>query len=241
MLDRRSRLLYHPTVTPVTDRKRDEESPSMTEQDDDATPDGNRDRTRDRAATERRILDAAEAILVESGPSGFGVNVLARSAGVDKQLIYRYFGGLDGLLEALGERIAVWWQDRLGEDVPKEPPETYGVLIERLALRLLKIMRTEPLAIQTALWELTDSSGLVRKLASARARALQAWLAEARGGLSPREGVDAAAVNALVVSALSYACLSARASGNLVGLDADDPKTWHRIEQALIKIVRSIY
>lgn len=199
------------------------------------------ERSRDRAATEKRILDAAEAILIESGPLGFGVNAVARAAGADKQLIYRYFGGLDGLLEALGERIAAWWQQRLGEDVPPERPDTYGALVERLALRLLQIMRTEPLAIQTALWELTDTSGLVQKLAAARARALGSWVAAARDGLSPGEGVDAAALNALVVSAVSYACLAARASGNIVGLAANDPKTWDRIEQSVIRIVRRAY
>lgn len=61
---------------------------------------------RDRGATELRILDAAEQILVRDGVSGFGVNAVARAANVGKPLVYRYFGGRDGLLEALGRRAA---------------------------------------------------------------------------------------------------------------------------------------
>ncbi len=199
------------------------------------------DRSRDRPATERRILDAAQTILTEQGPSGFGVNAVARAAAVDKQLIYRYYGGLDGLLAALGERIAHWWQDRLLEGVPATPPGSYGEMIETLALRLLQILRTEPLAMQSTLWELSDSSGLVAPLTAARARVLGAWMARARGDLQPPEGVDAPAVNAMIVSGISYLVLASRTSGNVIGLATSEDPTWVRIEQAIREIVQRVY
>ncbi len=58
---------------------------------------------RNRQQTEKRIVDAAIALLAEEGFAGFGVNAVAARAGVDKVLIYRYFSGLDGLLEFIGE------------------------------------------------------------------------------------------------------------------------------------------
>jgi AcrR family transcriptional regulator len=206
-----------------------------------ATEAGTTDRVRDRGATAARILDAAEAILVAEGPSGFGVNAVARAAGVDKQLIYRYFGGLEGLLGALGERIAAWWQDRLLDETPDTPPASYGELMERLALRLLRVMRSEPLALQSALWELTDTSGLARTLAASRSRALGDWMARARGDLRPPDGIDAPAVNALVVSAVSYVVLAGRTADVVVGLPTDDPRTWERIEDAILRLVRGVY
>src|SRR3978361_1359414 len=54
---------------------------------------------RNRAATTQRIVDALEQILEEKGLDGLGVNLLAERAGVSKVLIYRYFGGIEGLLE----------------------------------------------------------------------------------------------------------------------------------------------
>lgn len=199
------------------------------------------DRVRDRSATEARILDAAQAILIAEGPSGFGVNAVARAAGVDKQLIYRYFGGLEGLLVALGERIAAWWQDRLLDETPDTPPSSYGDLMERLALRLLRVMRTEPLALQSALWELTDTSGLARTLAASRSRALGAWMARVRGDLQPPDGVDAPAINAMMVSAVSHVVLASRTADAVVGLPTDDPQTWERIENAIVFLVRGAY
>ena len=62
--------------------------------------------TRDRARTEAAILSAAERQLADGGFTAFGVNAIARAAGCDKQLIYRYFGGLDGLADAIGRQLA---------------------------------------------------------------------------------------------------------------------------------------
>lgn len=199
------------------------------------------ERGRDRPATERRILDSAQKILTEQGPAGLGVNAIARAAGVDKQLIYRYFGGLDGLLAALGERIAQWWQDRLLEGTAPNPPATYGEMIEGLAVRLLQIMRSEPLAMQTALWELSDTSGLVAPLAASRARVLGAWMAKARGALKPPEGVDAPAVNAMIVSGISYIVLASRTASTVIGLATREEATWERIEMAIRQLVRCVY
>ena len=69
-------------------------------------------RPRNRAGTERAIFIAARTLLAEEGFQGFGVNAVARRAGCDKQLIYRYYGGLNGLIDAIlpisatGSRIA---------------------------------------------------------------------------------------------------------------------------------------
>ncbi|HRW79035.1 MAG TPA: helix-turn-helix domain-containing protein, partial [Candidatus Sabulitectum sp.] len=57
-------------------------------------------RTRDSEKTREAIMDALERILTREGFTGVGVNALAREAGVDKVLIYRYFGSLEGLLAA---------------------------------------------------------------------------------------------------------------------------------------------
>ena len=204
-------------------------------------PVATKDRSRDRPATEGRILDATQSILTVQGPAGFGVNAVARAAGVDKQLIYRYFGGLDGLLGALGERLALWWQDQLLADAPAGPPESYADLIEMLALRLVRIMRNEPLALQCVLWELTDGSGPVAALTAARARALGAWMDRARGDLRPPKGVDAPIVHALIVSGISYVVLASRTSHNVIGLATTDEETWTRIEATIRVLVQGAY
>ncbi|RYF74795.1 MAG: TetR/AcrR family transcriptional regulator, partial [Cytophagaceae bacterium] len=53
---------------------------------------------RNRAKTTQRIIDAFEEVLAERGLQAVGVNRVAEQAGVSKVLIYRYFGGLEGLV-----------------------------------------------------------------------------------------------------------------------------------------------
>ena len=66
----------------------------------------NTKQTRNVEKTKARILKAAEALLTREGIGGFQVNALAEEAGIGKPLIYRYFGGLDGVFEKLVSRLS---------------------------------------------------------------------------------------------------------------------------------------
>lgn len=59
---------------------------------------------KDRAATEDRIYESFLSLLEEQGPQGVGINAIAKKAGVSKELIYRYYGGLQGLLLHLAKK-----------------------------------------------------------------------------------------------------------------------------------------
>jgi len=62
----------------------------------------------ERERTEARILDAVGTILSGKGYGHLGVNEVARQAGVDKVLIYRYFGGMPQLMRAFFSRRKYW-------------------------------------------------------------------------------------------------------------------------------------
>ena len=61
-------------------------------------------RPRDRERTIAQILDAAEKLVDEKGPDGFGLAELGREAGISFGLIHHYFGGKEGLLKAVLRR-----------------------------------------------------------------------------------------------------------------------------------------
>src|SRR5205085_7445344 len=65
-------------------------------------------RERNRADTTARILAAVGEVLARDGFGALGVNAVAKHAGVDKVLIYRYFGGMSQLLKAWGESGRFW-------------------------------------------------------------------------------------------------------------------------------------
>lgn len=61
---------------------------------------------RDAKASAERILEAAADLLQSDGWPGFGVNPLVERAGLGKPLLYRYFGGREGLEKELRRRVS---------------------------------------------------------------------------------------------------------------------------------------
>ena len=59
---------------------------------------------RNRQLTMERILRAMGEVMAERGTEKAGINAVAERADVNKVLIYRYFGGWNGLLEAYVQR-----------------------------------------------------------------------------------------------------------------------------------------
>lgn len=194
-------------------------------------------RTRDRARTEAAILAAAKAQLAEAGFQAFGINAVARRAGCDKQLIYRYYGGLDGLAAAVGERLGA----RDTSPPAQSPPQSYGELTERLLLAFLEQFRGDRLAQRVAAWEVAERSPLVDRLAAARAEALGRWMEEARGGLTPPPGIDAPAINALLIGAIQQLVLASSTMGSFAGLPLSEDRNWIRARLALRGLIRGVY
>lgn len=197
-------------------------------------------RARDRDQTARAILVAAREVLAEQGFQAFGVNAIARRAGCDKQLIYRYYGGLEGLADAIGADLAAELTEEL-KAVAGPQPQTYGALMRQLGLGLLELLRRNRLMQQINAWEAAAPSPLVARLIEARARRMGAWMMEMRGGLTPPQGVDAAASNAIVVAAVQQLVVSAAANGAFSGLPLRTEADWDRLKAALTALIAAVY
>jgi len=192
-------------------------------------------RPRNRGETEAALRRAARDLLAEQGFSGLGVNAVARRAGCDKQLIYRYFGGLDGLLAALGADLAQWVDEAAS---PPSAPESYADLVEAMLLRLARALRSDPLVRQITAWEVMQPSPLLAPLSRARSAALQAWVEARRGSLVPPAGADAPALVALLVAGVQHLALAEHAGQAFAGLTLDDAG-WARIEAMVARLVRA--
>lgn len=186
------------------------------------------------------MLDAAAELIVRDGAAALGVNALAKEAGCDKQLIYRYFGGLDGVMEALGERVA----ERLAQALDAHRPSG-GSLAEvnaALARGLLAAYRSDPLLgrLRTAEW--SAPGGAFAGFGDARGRVLSAWNATARNSRpAPPGDRDTAALTALVVGAIEAVALSAAATGAMAGVPLKTDADWARIEAALDLLVAAAF
>ncbi|MDR6102068.1 AcrR family transcriptional regulator [Agrobacterium larrymoorei] len=198
-------------------------------------------RVKDRAATEKAIFAAAKSLLAEEGFQGFGINAVARRAGCDKQLIYRYFGGLEGLVSAIGEDLASWVQERIPQDTGGMFLLTYGDLMERLMLSYLDALRADPLVCKIIAWEVSEQTPQVTQLADARSKALARWIDRMRGSLQPPKGVDPAVMNAMLFASIQHLVIAGTTNGQFSGVSLKGDKDWDKIATAVKRVVRALY
>lgn len=196
---------------------------------------------RDREATERTILRAAMTVLATGGFQEFGVNAIARDAGCDKQLIYRYFGGLDGLADAVGAQIAADLADALTALTIAPPPTSYCELMKRLALGFLDLLLGDRIMQQILIWELAAPSPLVKRIIAARGQRLGAWMHALRGELRPPDGLDAPALNAVLIASTQHLVLAAAASGEFAAMPLTDAADWNRVRAAISTLIDGAY
>lgn len=192
-------------------------------------------RPRDRAATEAAIVAAAEQLLLRGGWSGLNVNTLAAEAGVDRKLIYRYFEGVEGVVERLAGRLDLW----LGEALAAQPPieaTSYREFAREMLTGYLRALRASPLILRLVAWELSEDTPLLRRLETARSIVLQRWTASRRPNLPLPEGVDVVALNIVLLAAVQHLALAATTRGGFAGVTLDDTG-WARIEAAIDRML----
>jgi AcrR family transcriptional regulator len=88
-----------------------------------------------------RTLDAAARLLGSEGPSGLSVRAIAAEAGLSTMGIYHYFGGKDGIVEALYQDGFQGLEDALTA-VPRTDDSLYD--IEEIALAYSQYARSRP-------------------------------------------------------------------------------------------------
>lgn len=198
-------------------------------------------RTRNRASTEESIVNAAIGILSDSGFIGLGINPIAQRAGIDKQLIYRYFGGMDGVIAALGKNVGVWLTDAAEANDRRPPPSSYAELIARLLDAYIVGLRGSPLVQRLLAWELVQPGPALKALDAVRSEAVSKWMKRVKGDLKAPDGVDAPAINALLLAGVHHLVLREAAIGRFAGLDLADASGWSRVRAAACALIFLAY
>lgn len=182
-------------------------------------------------ATRERILEAVGALLARDGFGALGVNAVAQEACVDKVLIYRYFGGLDGLLEAFAHTCSFWPSfEELAPDpeaLQVLPPSARMGLVFR---RFVAALRERPLTIEILAWEGVAHTPLTRVLDEVRERLGLRLVAELAADAAPRE---AALLSTVFGAAVQHLLVRARHVSQYNGLDLGAEATWEDLARLL--------
>ena len=190
-------------------------------------------RIRNRAATREKLIRAVGTLLAREGFKGLGVNAVAKEAGVDKVLIYRYFGGLPGLLAAYGREGDIWpsVEDLMGADPDvfrRMPPSGRAALA---AVNYLRAIRRRPVTRELLAWEMTERNGLTAAFGELRETVTRELIEGL--GLPEEDNTDADAVLALILGAVDYLVTLSRAPRRYAGIDVGSLSGWKRVVDAI--------
>ncbi|MFF7059532.1 MAG: TetR/AcrR family transcriptional regulator [Achromobacter spanius] len=187
-----------------------------------------------RENTERLILQALEAQILETGMGGVGINAIAKRAGVSKELIYRYFDGMPGLMLAWMQEQDFWTRNPglLAEDESSQrtPAE---LVLSMLRAQIDALAGNETLR-EVRRWELIERNEVSAPLAERRERAARGFI-DRLDGLAPN--VDMPATVSVMLAGVLYLMLRAKTESHFLGVPLRTPEGWERISAALEHLV----
>ena len=196
---------------------------------------------KDREATKRRLIAAVGRVLARQGFRAVGVNAVAREAGVDKVLIYRYFDGLPGLVAAFS-REGNFWPDvdeLAGGDRQAFLALSFTERMAAVARNYLRAIRARPLTQEILSWRFLEHNELTEALDTTRAEVGQGFLELAATGVT-LPPVDLTAFNALLGAAVHHLVVRELHDPTFAGLPLDDPASWDRLEAMIGCVIRGV-
>lgn len=187
------------------------------------------ERQRDAERTKGRLLDAALDEFAAHGFDGARVAAIAANAGVNKQLVSYYFGGKEGLYQALNDRWLAREDEFAGLDTAAED----------LGPLYLHRMLADPRGTRLAIWQALNDDAPERD-PQAHVDEEQDRLRERqlRGEISP--DLDPAALQLALMGMTMAPILLPDQVRKLFGVGIDDPEFEQRYGDAIRQIVHRL-
>jgi AcrR family transcriptional regulator len=181
------------------------------------------------------LIDAVGALIAEDGFEALGVRRVAEMAGVNKTLIYRYFGSLDGLIVAYMKKHDFWL------NISPEKPDTADIRTYMKAFyrREITEYRDNTALKRLRRWELSSDKEFVADLRTRREKAGVQFL-EMMAGFARLEKTQVQAITALVDAGIAYLAMFEENCRMYNGIDIQSDRGWKQIAEgidALIDII----
>jgi AcrR family transcriptional regulator len=188
---------------------------------------------KNRPQTEHRIIQAVESLLLEQGFPAVGINAIARQAGCDKVLIYRYFDNLDGLLQRVADNNDLWWE--LGEIITENMDEISQLalpqFIERLLKRHIKAVQKRPLTQEIMAWEMSEQNALTRALSRIRTEQGMLLVKQVRRYYA-NPAIDVGGILGIFGAAINYLIIRTRHANSEY-----EKEEWWRLEHTISSLL----
>jgi AcrR family transcriptional regulator len=190
-----------------------------------------------REQTERQILQALEEQIRETGMAGAGINAIAKRAGVSKELIYRYFDGMPGLMLAWMQEQDFWTgrSDLLKDSESSQRPPA-DLILSMLRAQIEALAGNETLR-EVRRWELIERNEVTAQLADRRERAARSFI-DRVDGLT--DEADVPATVSIMLAGVLYLMLRSKTESHFLGVPLRTNEGWARLYAALEGMIRGL-
>jgi len=191
--------------------------------------------------SERRLIEAVSTIVEEEGFSKVRINHVARTAECDKVLIYRYFGGIEGLVTAWAQENDFYTaaiEIFLGQIKKADKSELRG-LAKKVLLSQMNFMRENRMMQELKLWELSGNSRfrILQDIREKNGNKLQQAFAEVAG----LKNDDASLYITVLVTAIEHIVLCTRQYYVFNGVDFSTPDSWERLQKVIVNYIDMLF
>lgn len=207
----------------------------------------NRKRTsgkiRDKQRTKVKMVQAVGKVLLKKGYTGLNASTIAREAGVDRSLVWTYFGSLDNLVEEYilqRDFCKFTAKDSINSMLSgiNEVNEKYmSLLLEYQFETLLK----DEMLQRIMLWGISEKKEFLKNISDQREEVGE----ELFKFIDPQfktSSTDIRAILALLVAGIYYLTLHGKTNGSLFcGIDLNTNNGQQRIKNGISQIITMAY
>lgn len=188
---------------------------------------------RDRERTKSKILKAVGEVIEQYGTEKVGVNLIARTAGVNKVLIYRYFNSVDGLMEQYvtsGEYTSTTGDEYL-ENIGTVAPEDRAKAMTSLMVTFLSDLRARKATRDLLRWEIGTGKSMLSDARNEVATRLLHKIGEIPN--CP----DTGALMTFITAGIYYLTISKDYREKMITIDLQSDEGWRKIENVIENII----
>ncbi len=190
-----------------------------------------------RERTERAILQALEDQLCETGMAGVGINVVAKRAGVSRELIYRYFDGMTGLMLTWMQEQDFWTRRSNVVKKNETSQQSPADLILAMLREQIDVLSSNPPLCEVRRWELIERNEVSAKLAERRETAARSFI-DRVDGLTGQ--ADIPAVVSIMLAGILYLMLRSKTEEFFLGVPLRTDEGWDRLWNAVKYLVAAL-
>ncbi|MBP1163520.1 MULTISPECIES: TetR/AcrR family transcriptional regulator [unclassified Chryseobacterium] len=199
---------------------------------------------RNKERSKKKFLDAVGKILRTKGYTALKVNSIAATAGVDKKMIYSYFGGIDGLIDEYIQSQDYWSRVTTEEIVKIKPKLDDGgkSFMEKMLFSQFDYVNTNKEAQKLLLWRLSEPRKALKKLTDTQEENGEYIFKLLMDPYFKDNTEGVRSIMAIMVSGLYYLNMYAAINGSIFcGIDVNTPEGRDKIKQAVSFMLHHTY